>query len=169
MGTKLSKSNRQIKKYSNEWTCNRNTSQKTKTHFLQPLLFNKFVYDFSNCNYNVIHSQLASTDWPHVINNKCIVSTVTNLYNVIFKIIDSNCTRNSCLEVHIQFDSVLHWGCKFFKTKHLIKCIQNLQKLTTMFSLISEPSVNISLSQIIVITRERIWKKKFTVTQHVSR
>lgn len=46
----------------------------------QPLQYNEFVYDFSQCNY-VINSQLASIDWPVVFKDQCINSAFTNFYN----------------------------------------------------------------------------------------
>jgi len=58
-----------------------------------PLQCNEFIYDFSLCNFNVIKSQIASIDWPIVFKDQCINSAVSSFYNIIFEIIDKNCTK----------------------------------------------------------------------------
>lgn len=76
-----------------------------------PLLCNEFIYDFSQCNYNVIRSQLASIDWPVIFKDQCINSAVTNFYINIFKIIDINCTKkqvyNNIIKFPVWFSSIL--------------------------------------------------------------
>lgn len=74
-----------------------------------PLQYNEFKYDFSVCNFNVIKSQIASIDWPIVFKNQCINNAVSRFYNIIFEIIDKNCTKRKVYisKYPVWFSSVL--------------------------------------------------------------
>jgi hypothetical protein len=50
------------------------------------LHFNETVYDYLNCDYNIIRSSLASTNWDHVFHNLQINDAVHVFYDIIFEL-----------------------------------------------------------------------------------
>jgi len=55
------------------------------------LEYNEQMYDFVNCDYNSIRSNLASLDWNGIFNGLDINDTVNIFYENIFKIINAYC------------------------------------------------------------------------------
>lgn len=57
--------------------------------------FNETRYDYLNCDYNIIRSFLASTNWDRVFHNLQINDAVHVFYDIIFEIIDTHCTKKT--------------------------------------------------------------------------
>jgi len=57
---------------------------------IKPLHFNETTYDYLSCDYNIIRSSLASTNWDCVFNNLLINDAVHVFYDIIFEIIDTH-------------------------------------------------------------------------------
>lgn len=55
------------------------------------LEYNEQLYDFVNCDYNSIRSNLASLDWNGIFNGLDINDTVNIFYENVFKIINAYC------------------------------------------------------------------------------
>jgi len=62
---------------------------------IPPLYFNESVYDYLNCDYNIIRSSLASVNWHCVFNNLQINDAINAFYSIIFEIIDSYCIKKN--------------------------------------------------------------------------
>jgi hypothetical protein len=79
---------------------------KFKINFnIKPLDFNETIYDYLNCDYNIIRSSLASTNWDRVFHNLQINDVVHVFYDIIFEIIDTQCTKKTFFNKSIQYGS----------------------------------------------------------------
>jgi len=82
---------------------------------LESLSYNEIVYDFFNCNYNVIRSSLAIIDWSQVFDKLCINNAVDTFYKIIFRIIDDNCLKKNFSLLNIRPGLVRTEGLSFLK------------------------------------------------------
>lgn len=57
------------------------------TEKCKPLYNNELVYNFSQCNYNVIKLNLASIDWAVIFKDQWIKSAVSSFIILFFKLL----------------------------------------------------------------------------------
>lgn len=61
--------------------------------FLEFLDYKEQIYDFKNCDYNIIRSNIASIDWNGLLKCLNINEAVSIFYKNIFKIINLHCPK----------------------------------------------------------------------------
>jgi len=62
---------------------------------IQPLHFNESMYDYLNCDYNIIRSSIATINFDRVFHNLQIYDAVKMFYDIIYEIIDSHCIEKN--------------------------------------------------------------------------
>jgi hypothetical protein len=71
---------------------------------LKYLNYNEQIYDFVNCDYNCVRSNLASLDWNGIFNGLDINNAVNVFYEIVFKIINTYCPVKT-----LYFSKYPHW------------------------------------------------------------
>lgn len=112
------------------------------------MYFNDTLFDYINCDYNIIRSLLAIINLHRLFHNLQFNGVINMLYDIIFKTIDSHCRKKTFFnnKYPIWFSSKIIDVIYMKKIAHMLKKL--LQNVTTIDFLNCMQNVNLNRNSI---------------------